>query len=778
MRALLLAPVVLAATVAAAPPAAATTARTAEQLNALASLRYQAAQTQVVSAQQSDAKLIAMRGRVAQSESALAAARAQLAAARQSARTASANASQLAARVDALLGELAAAKDDFTQELARRDAAYAADLALLQLAGEQLLATPEGLRALELYNAGGPGAFAAADAVLGEIEAARAKARAAAAEAQLAEDRRVRARFASDANRRGLAPLSAAIERWQAVVALGRPVTRDWLTLTDLFSEAGQILAAQGAADQAIAVAANDFDRMLGLGRKGDALQLAGSSSAARDAFRAAMVIARARLAKAPDDPDAMWSVTALLRKQGSVALDFGEIAAARADFAEALRLDTRRQALTPKLEIQRDIAVNLELLGDVEAAEGKSAAALAAVRDGVDRARAILAADPALTLSKTNLGGRLSELANYPMDEGRYADAIALLREAAALVTPLVAADPQNFDLADHLTRHLSGLIYALDSVEATDAAAAARAERAALRRRMIDTAPGSIVAKTLEAEMLVDDAGQAMARRDYAAAETAWQAEAAIAAELLAGNPTPANRLGYAESLQSLAITLEMQEKFAEAETQYRAALAQIPPLTAVGGLVSVREMRANVAGNYADLLGKMKRPADGVPLAREAVDIWRSLAAQSGSRRTTLRLLDFVGNLATLSQQSGKAAEALALRREALATRRALLANSETPQFDRERLAQALLTGARTATLAKDSETAQAWYREGTDVLRAMGPERSLGDLDQFIFSLRNFAAAPGMPEPLRAALLAEAAEAEAKREDVWRKTKDTP
>ncbi|NJS15213.1 MAG: hypothetical protein HC788_12130 [Sphingopyxis sp.] len=101
------------------------------------------------------------------------AAQAKLRTAQAAARQDKAVIAQLRTTIESQLGTLAAEKTAFTDELARRDAQYASDLAALQLAGEQLLATPEGLRALELYNAGGPGAFEAADRVLGEIEGYR-----------------------------------------------------------------------------------------------------------------------------------------------------------------------------------------------------------------------------------------------------------------------------------------------------------------------------------------------------------------------------------------------------------------------------------------------------------------------------------------------------------------------------------------------------------------------------------------------------------------------------
>ena len=159
-------PVVTMVAVAAAPlpPAG---ARTAIELDALATLRYKSAQTETVAARVADAQLTAMRAKIDSGDRRLAATRGQLATLRAGARADKAKIATLQQQADALIAELAALKNGFTDELAARDAQYARDIAVLQTAGEQLLATPEGLRALELYNQGGPGAFEAADAVLG-----------------------------------------------------------------------------------------------------------------------------------------------------------------------------------------------------------------------------------------------------------------------------------------------------------------------------------------------------------------------------------------------------------------------------------------------------------------------------------------------------------------------------------------------------------------------------------------------------------------------------------
>jgi tetratricopeptide (TPR) repeat protein len=275
------------------PPAG---ARSAIELDALATLRYKSAQTEAVAARIADAQLVAMRSKIDSGDRQLAQTRGQLATLRAGVRADKAKIASLEQQADALLADLTALKNGFTEELASRDAQYARDIAVLQTAGEQLLATPEGIRALDLYNAGGPGAFEAADAVLGAVEKERDQAREAAAKKQLADDRRSRATLALDARDKGLTTTTVAIERWEGVVAADPSGHWDWIKLAELYSDAGRIDKAQDATEHAAATAIDDRDRMVAqvmLGRfrmlRGDT---AGAATAVGDGVKAARRLA------------------------------------------------------------------------------------------------------------------------------------------------------------------------------------------------------------------------------------------------------------------------------------------------------------------------------------------------------------------------------------------------------------------------------------------------------------------------------------------------------
>lgn len=180
------------------------------QFVALTTFAFQAAATRAAERRVTDRRLLDISARIANRDAEISALR----------RSAERNQRATAHRIAELELAVAQEKFAFMEELARRDAEYDRDRSILLLAGEQLLATPEGADALRLYNEGGPGAYQAADRVLAQVEEQRRRAREAQSRAQLAQDRRVRAAFATDAYNKGLTSVSTAIARYDDVLAI------------------------------------------------------------------------------------------------------------------------------------------------------------------------------------------------------------------------------------------------------------------------------------------------------------------------------------------------------------------------------------------------------------------------------------------------------------------------------------------------------------------------------------------------------------------------------
>jgi tetratricopeptide (TPR) repeat protein len=740
-------------------PAAHAAARSAEELNALASLRFQSAQTDVVAARVSDAKIVALRQQVAQSETSLAKTRTQLKTLQTAAREDEAAIADLTRRLDALLTDLAAAKTAFTEELAQRDTDYARDIAVLQLAGEQLLTTPEGMRALELYNAGGPDAFEAADTVLGQIEEARTRAREDAALIQKAEDRRARARLALDARDRGLTTTGVAIERWEAVLAVGKPVVRDWTNLADLYLEAGLVGRALDAANKAMALATTDEQRAIALSRLGTARGDANDEAGSLAAYRELLTINRRRAAEEPASAERMRLVTLALRLVGQTLLAQGDVAGARRQADEALAIDQRRLELAPTMEVRREISIDLSALAAADSAEGKNEAALTRLRDVVGRDREILAADPELMMSRRNVAVSLQALASGEMEYGRYADAVQILREVMKIDDGLIADDPASATyLADKV--YDSGLLAsALLYVGEREEGQLLYFDALDLARQIVKIDPSSAKAQARLADSLSEATRQMSLTYDFSAIMANYNEALAIERTLLAANPSPARQQSTAAVLSDIAIANELSERFEAAIPPYREALELLLLVEKRDRSISIQFDLAGIHQNLADIMIKTRDIAAGLKHAQAAVAIRRKILEVSPARGGMSGMANSLDRLATALQQTGNLRESLAIRQEAIEIRRKLLAGSQSVDVDREALALALLSAANTAAMAKDAAFEQAAYRESLEILRDLAARDPKSVLNQIIFSLNNYAKAVGTQPALKFELLEE-------------------
>lgn len=745
------------AAVASTPAAAA--ARSAEELNALASLRYQAAQTEAVAGRLGDAKIVALRKQVYQSEAALRATREKLKAAQATARQDKAAIAEIGRKIDSLLNTLAADKTAFTDELAKRDADYARDLTALQLAGEQLLATPEGLRALKLYNAGGPGAFEAADTVLGRVEAARAQAREEASLVQKAEDRRARARLALDARGRGLTSTAIVIERWEAVVDVGRPIVRDWTNLVDLYLEAGQLTRARDAAAKGVSLARNDEERAVALWRAASTLNDAGDLIGALETRREVLALDRKAAANEPGSPERLRQVSLALRDIGYLQSATGDIAGARASTEEAWRIDEQRLVLAPTLEVRREISIDIGALADIDSARSDHPAALARRIDVLARAREILAVDPELLMSQRNLAISLLDLAWAEMEYGRYADAQTLLPEAMAIADTLIAKDPASSTYLDDKIAVLAAYATTLKAALKYQAARECYTETLSLARRIVEIDPASATAQWRLSQALVDASFNFPLETDFEANLALLEEALATVRPLLAANPSPRSQQDAADILTEVALRNELVQRYEVALSAYREALALLLLAEKSSQALSVQNSLAGVYGSLGNLAVKMGDKSAALKHTEAAVAIRRKIVAINPERGGQVGLSDTLSRLGTAYQANGQFEKALAARREEIAIWRGLLEGSQSPDADKGALAKALLTAAYTASLANDVPFAQAAYREGLNLLRETDAKDPDSNRGQLLYSLSNYAKAPGTPPDIKFSLLEE-------------------
>lgn len=660
-------------------------AKTAAELNALATLRYQSAQTEVVSARLADAKLIAMRGQVETGNAALARARAQLAELRTAAGRNQAAISRLESETDRLLAELAKVKTEFTETLAQRDADYARDIAILQTAGEQLLSTPEGVEALALYNAGGPGAFEAADKVLGAVELARASVREQAARFQQSEDRRARARLAIDARDKGLTTTAVAVERWEAVVALKATTARDWVTLVDLYLEAGLLAKASAAADQAFADAKTADDRSIALGRRSDVFLARENLPAALKDAEGHVAIARETSSLAGATEWQIRNLPVSLKQIAYLKVRTEQFDEALAFVQEALKLDRARLASKEERETRRDVGIDLSMIADIRTRKGELAVAEALYREPLAISRALHAEDPREVLSRKNVSWDLSSLAYILERQGNLSGARASHEEALAIDRALLAEDPDRAEFLAAVSADLASIASILSDQGEESAALSARKEALELARRQVAIDPSMVSAQSILADRLEDLANSMWESEPRATVLRKFEEALAIRRRLFSASPSsPAMRSDLVSTIASIGILYEFNSEISQytadaetARTHYVEALALLKSSTAP---VDPSEL-AGVLENLADVEVKLGNVKAALTAVEKAVSSRRAKAEiDTTDARAQDRLAGSLGRLA-LMRSMLKRSDALGPAQEALTIRKALATRDPT-------------------------------------------------------------------------------------------------
>jgi hypothetical protein len=216
------------------------------------------------------------------------------------------------ARLDALGGsnaaleaEIAAAQERFVQELAARDRAYAREIAVFRSALTNIATSPEGARALRLFNSGDE---LAALAILDDLRAANDRARAVRAQAEAeAENRRVALLSLEARARARLGAPSADVGTFLSDAQAPTDDEADGLVLAGDLDGARQRLEAslaarersleRGPADVSLRIdVANLHDRA------GDVAGAQGNTDAALGHYRAGLAMRRDLAAAQPDD--------------------------------------------------------------------------------------------------------------------------------------------------------------------------------------------------------------------------------------------------------------------------------------------------------------------------------------------------------------------------------------------------------------------------------------------------------------------------------------------
>ncbi|KPF59031.1 hypothetical protein IP88_16360 [alpha proteobacterium AAP81b] len=276
----------------------------------------------------------------------------------------------LTARIAALVAANADAKLGFAAELAAHDEAFSREREALLTAATNLLQTPDGARALRLFNAGGKANWQEAKLVLARLEKVRA-----------AADKRASAYLYLDAYNRGYETAEACIAQFEAVVANDPSEFVDWTALSRLQREAGQSEAALRSLDSLVAwsslnspkaIAANyPLSRMVAFMELGAWLKHTGDLPGALYALQEGLKLQRELAARDPDAAAAVarggtWSVFCDL---GDLLTQRGDRLAALAAYQDGLKMARALAARDPGSWVaQRGVSQSLWKLAEAGA--------------------------------------------------------------------------------------------------------------------------------------------------------------------------------------------------------------------------------------------------------------------------------------------------------------------------------------------------------------------------------------------------------------------------
>jgi len=232
----------------------------------------------------------------------------------------------------------------------------------LRGAAEDIAATPEGLAALQRFNAGDElGALLALD----RLRDARGRARQVRNNIESAAEARNIAALALEARRRGQIGTNAVISRYEETTRLDPSEIWDWVNLGRLYQDAGRLRDALRAAEIAVESANEDELRSVAMSDSADALMLLGELQRARALYEQTLAIDRRLAAESPSDNSLARNVALGLSSLGQLSLRLGDAQAALIFFDEALELDAKRWSLSQYGLDWFDLCVTAMELGD-----------------------------------------------------------------------------------------------------------------------------------------------------------------------------------------------------------------------------------------------------------------------------------------------------------------------------------------------------------------------------------------------------------------------------
>lgn len=398
----------------------------------IARLVYQSQSARQADLRRGDAATRELRTKAETAERLASLTRTDLAKARAEGAKARKQAQVLEAKLEEQERSLAEIAERYAAELAKRDEDYARERSILVSTGERLLATSEGRRILDLYNAGGEANWKEAKAVMDEARRARR-----------ALDTRDAAVMYSQARAKGLEATGEVIALYEELLRDDPSEANDWLFVSILYRESGEAAKSLQAAQMAARLASGDLAQSRVLIEVARAHRANGDVAASLAALAQAETASRAALASSPASLWRLHLLADVLTQRGSVLLEKAEWRAARDSYQEAVRLYQNLLTRTRKWPVKEMYLGALLGLAHTHWNEEDVAGAAPHIRKGHAFATEALRKHPGLTEAREKVALTSSWAGDLLLSQWRYEAALRMYEEASKLFGQLIAEDP-----------------------------------------------------------------------------------------------------------------------------------------------------------------------------------------------------------------------------------------------------------------------------------------------------------------------------------------------
>ncbi len=474
------------------------------------------------------------------------------------------------------LGRLREEQAALIAKMAARDAEYATSIRAYR-DGLTGLLTDNDPRVVSILKRYADGDSRAADELQELTRIIRKSRNAGVRERDGAEQRAV-ARVWTDEMDKGRKTTAQALTAWQEAASMNPEHFRQWIEISRLQQQAGNLVGAREAADQARAVATEKRDLSLSHEKIGNVAVAQGRLGDARRAYEESLETRRDLLSADPTSARAKRDVSVSLNMIGDVAVFQGRLGDARTAHEESLEIRRDLLSANPSdLKAKRDVHVSLSKIGDVAADEGRLGDARIAYEESLMISRALLAENPSSSKAKRDVHVGLNKIGDVAVNEGRLVDARRAYEESLEISRGLLSTDPSSAEAKRDVS---VGLIKIGDVAVAQGRLGDARAayeKSLEIGRGLLSSNQSNAEAKRDISRILdrIGDVAVSQGRLD--GARTSYEESLVHSRALLSANPssTQAKR-DISSTLDRIGNVAVSQGRLDDARTSYEESLA----------------------------------------------------------------------------------------------------------------------------------------------------------------------------------------------------------